>query len=210
MRVKGLECTTFGAYHLPRTASEPSRLSHLQLSLPKEMAIPRKSRYDKGKGKVNHNLLEDHPVVSSRDSPRAKDGKEKTTILDFFTGTRPSGEVTVPIKECNPLIIPSRKITLSIEENNSSRVPPPGVLHPFVSSSAINPIDLPTIEKTQEIHQAEVEVMEPYSSNEMGRGGASSSLLESMDDEVTGLQWEDLTVNQIFAENPDPTRSSNS
>jgi hypothetical protein len=47
------------------TASEPSRLSHLQLSLPKEMAVPRKSRYDKGKGKVNHNLLKVPPVVDS-------------------------------------------------------------------------------------------------------------------------------------------------
>jgi hypothetical protein len=195
---------------LPRTASEPSRLSHLQLSLPKEMAVPRKSRYDKGKGKVNHNLLEDPPVVSSQGSPWAKDGKEKTMILDFLTSARLSGEMTVLIKEHNPLISPYREITLSIEENNSSGVPPPGVLYPPASSSAINPIDLSTTEKTQEIHQAEEEVMEPSSSNEIGRGGASSSLLESMDDEFTGLQREDLTVNQIFAENSDPTKPSNS
>jgi hypothetical protein len=192
------------------TASEPSRLSHLQLSLPKEMAVPRKSRYDKGKSKVNHNLLEDPPVVNSRGSPLAKDGKEKTTILNFLSSTRPSREVTVPIKKCNPLIIPSMEITLSIEENNPSGIPPPGVLHPLVSSSATNPTDLLTTEKTQEIHQAEAEVMEPSSSKKIGRGGTSSLLPEFMDDEVTGLQRENLTVDQIFAENLDPTRPSNS
>jgi hypothetical protein len=116
---------------LPRTTSEPSRLSHLQLSLPKEMAVPRKSRYDKGKNKVSQNLLEDSPVVNSLGPLRAEDGKGKTTILDFLTGTHPSREITVPIRENNPLVIPSREITLSIEESNPSGIPPPGVLHPL-------------------------------------------------------------------------------
>jgi hypothetical protein len=40
---------------LPTTASESSKHPHLQLSLPKEMAFPRKSRYDKRKHKVNQN-----------------------------------------------------------------------------------------------------------------------------------------------------------
>jgi hypothetical protein len=79
-----------------------------------------------------------------------------------------------------------------------------------VSSSATNLIDLPTTGKTQETNQAETEVMEPSSSNEMGRGEASSSLPEFMDDEVTGLQRENLTDNQIFAENPEPTKPPNS
>jgi hypothetical protein len=51
--------------------------------------------------------------------------------------------------------------------------------------------------------------MEPSSSNEVGRSGASSSLPDFMDEEVTRFQREDLLVNQIFAGNPDPTRPSN-
>jgi hypothetical protein len=44
--------------------------------------------------------------------------------------------------------------------------------------------------------------MEPSISNEVDRGGASSSLLESMDDEVTGCPRESLIDDQIFAEDP--------
>jgi hypothetical protein len=68
-------------------ASEPSKHSHLQLSLPKEMAFPRKSRNDKGKHKVNQNFLEDPSLVGPFGPLRAKDGKRKTTILDLLTST---------------------------------------------------------------------------------------------------------------------------
>jgi hypothetical protein len=126
---------------LPTMASEPSKHSHLQLSLSKEMAFPRKSRYDKGKHKVNQNLLEDPPLVGPIGPLRAKDGKRKTVILDLLTGTRPSREIIVPIKESNPLIIPSREITIHAEESNPLVIPSLGVSLPPLPSSATNPIE---------------------------------------------------------------------
>jgi hypothetical protein len=52
--------------------------------------------------------------------------------------------------------------------------------------------------------------MEPSISNEMERDGVFSSLPEFMDDEVTGFSRENLIGDQIFAEDPTPTRPSNS
>jgi hypothetical protein len=52
--------------------------------------------------------------------------------------------------------------------------------------------------------------MEPSTSNEMDRSGASSSLPEFTDDEVTGFPRESLIDDQIFAADPTSTRPSNS
>jgi hypothetical protein len=196
---------------LPITTSESSQHPHVQLSLPKEMAFPRKSRYNKGKHKVNPSFPEDPPLVNSFNPLRAKDGKGKTMIFDLFANTRSSKEVNVFIKESNPLIIPSRDITLIAEESNSLVPPSLGVSHPPLLSSATNPTKLPMTGEIQETPYSEAEAMEPSASNEMDKGGASSLQPEfADDDEVTGFPKGNSTDDQIFATNPTSTRPSNS
>jgi hypothetical protein len=196
---------------LPITTSESSKHPHVQLSFLKEMAFPRKSRYDKGKHKINPSFLEDAPLVNSFSPLRAKGGKRKTMIFDLLTGTRPSREVNVSIKESNPLIIPSREITLIAEESNSSVPPSFGMSHPSLLSSTTNPTKVLTIREIQETPLAEAEAMEPSASNEMDKGGASSSLPEiADDDEVTGFPKGNSSDDQIFAANPISAKPSNS
>jgi hypothetical protein len=196
---------------LPITTNESSKHPHVQLSLLKEMASPRKSRYNKGKYKINPSFLEDAPLVDSFSPLRAKGGKGKTTIFDLLAGTRPSREVNVSIKESNPLIIPSKEITLIAEESNSSVPPSLGVLHPPLLSSATNPTKVLTTKEIQETPLAEVEAMEPSASNEMDKGRASSSQPEiADDDDVTGFPKGNSSDDQIFAANPIFARPSNS
>jgi hypothetical protein len=80
-------------------AFEPLRQPTLQLSLSKQTAFPRKSKYDKGKGKVGNNLPEGPTAVGPLSTVRATDRGEKPTILDLLIGTRPSRDVTVPFEE---------------------------------------------------------------------------------------------------------------
>jgi hypothetical protein len=85
------------------------------------------------------------------------------------------------------------------------------VSHPPLLSSATNPTEPLTTGETQETHHAEAEAMEPFASNEMDRGGASSLQPEfSDDDEFTGFPRENLIDYQIFAADPTSTRPSNS
>jgi hypothetical protein len=160
-------------------ANELSKQPRLPLSIPKEIAFPRKSRYDKGKNKVNQHLLEDPPLVGPFGPLRETDGGEKTTILDLLIATRPSREITVPVRENNPLVAQSL-----------------GTVEPLAT------------EKTHEPYYAEAKAMEPSTSNEMDRGGASLLLPEFMDDEITRFPREGLTVDQILAEDLASTRPS--
>jgi hypothetical protein len=76
---------------------------NLYLSFSRETAFPRKSRYDKGKGKVSHNFREDPTPVGPFSMVRANKG-EKVTILDLLAGTCPSRKVTIPFKENRSLV----------------------------------------------------------------------------------------------------------
>jgi hypothetical protein len=96
----------WSSYHevFPIKASELSEQSNLQLSLPKETAFPRKSRYDKGKNKISQDLLESPSLVGPLGLLRATDGGEEITILELLTGTHLSREITVPFEENNPSV----------------------------------------------------------------------------------------------------------
>jgi hypothetical protein len=174
-------------------ANKLSKQSNLQLSLPKETAFPRKSRYDKGKNKVSQDLLESLPPVGPLGPLRTTDEGEKITILDLLTGTHSSREITIPFEENSP----------SVSEPLRVAFPPP-------LSSAIIPVESSATRETQEPNHAEAEAMEPSIFDEMDRGGASSSLPEFMDDEVTRFSRENSTGDPIFVEYPTPTRPLNS
>jgi hypothetical protein len=191
-------------------SNESSHHPRVQLSLPKEMAFPRKSRYDKGKNKANPSSPEDPQLVDSFTLLQIEDGREKSIIFDLLAGIRPSREVNVSVKENNPLIIPSRDITLIAEENSSSILPSLGVSHPPLLSSGIDPNEILTTREIQENPHSEAETMEPSASNEMDKGGAFSSQPDFMDDdEVTRFSKGHSAGDRIFAANPDSSRLSN-
>jgi hypothetical protein len=173
------------------------------------MAFPRKSRYDKGKNKANPSSPKDHPLVDSFTPLRIGDGRKKSTIFDLLAGTRLSREVSVPVKENNPLVIPSRDITLVTEGNNSSIIP--SASHPPLLPSATDPTKFPTTEEIQENPHSEAETMEPSTSNEMDKGKAFSSQPDLIDDdEITGFSKGHSTDDRFFAANPNFSRPSNS
>jgi hypothetical protein len=129
---------------------EPLRRPLAQLSLPKEMAFPRKSRYDKGKSKVDPNSSEDPQTVGSLSTLCIEGRKDISTVFDLLASTRPSREVSVSVRENNPLIIPSRDISLIAKGSDSLISPLLEVAHPpSLPSIADSPV-LPAIGAIQE------------------------------------------------------------
>jgi hypothetical protein len=157
-------------------ANELSMQPNLQLSLSKDTAFPQKSRYEKGKGKVIHHLLEGPTPIGPLGMVWVTDKGEKTTIFDLLVGTCPSREVTIPF-----------------EENRSLVLEPLHVASPPLTSSTIVHLEPHALGGTLEPNHVEMEDMEPSASGEMDGNGASSPLPEFMDDEVTELPTKNLT-----------------
>jgi hypothetical protein len=193
------------------TTNKSSQSPRIQLSLPKEMAFPRKSRYDKGKNKANPSSPEDPQLVDSVVSLRTEGRRDISTIFDLLADTRPSREVSVPVKRNNPLIVPSRDMTLIAEGSNSLIPSPLEVLHPPLPSSATDPPELLTTGAIQEDPHPEAETMEPSASDEMDKSGAFTLRPDFMeDDEVTGCLRGHSTDDQFFPTNPNLSGPSNS
>jgi hypothetical protein len=193
------------------TTDESSQHPRVQLSLPKEMAFPRKSRYDKGKNKADPSSPEDPQLVDSFTSLRTEGRKDLSTVFDLLANTRPSREISVSVKENNPLIIPSRDVSLIAEGSNSLILPSLEVAHPPLLLSATDSPDLPMTGAIQENPHSEAETMEPFASNEMDKSGVFSLQPDFMDDdEVTGLLKGHSTNDRFFTANPNFSGPSNS
>jgi hypothetical protein len=172
-------------------ADELSMRPNLQLSLSRETAFPWKSIYDKGKGKVSHNFREDPTLVGPLSVVQANKG-EKVTILDLLASTRPSGEVTIPLKENRSLVFESLHV-----------VSPPS------TSLATIHLEPYALGETLESDHVEVEGMEPSAFEETDGSGIPSLLLEFMADEVTGLPMENWFGGPTFIEGPTTIEPSN-
>jgi hypothetical protein len=189
--------------NLTLTIDEPLRRPRVQLSLPKEMAFPRKSRYDKGKNKADPSSPEDPQSVGSFSTLRTEGRRDISTVFDLLTNTRPSREVSVSVRENNPLIIPSRDISL-IAKGSDSLIPPLlEVAHPPLLPSFADSPDLPTTGAIQENPPSDAETMEPSASNEVDKSGAFPLQPDPMDDdEVTGSLKGHSTNDRFFTANP--------
>jgi hypothetical protein len=135
-------------------ASELLTQPTLHLSLSKETAFPRKSRYDKGKSKVSHNLLEGPTAVGPLGLVWVIDKGEKMTILDLLVGARPSREVSIPFEESGPLVSEPLPVT-SLPQTSSAIIP----LEPRVVGETLGP------------NHDELEDVEPFAVEEMDRSG---------------------------------------
>ncbi|KAE8055764.1 hypothetical protein FH972_012586 [Carpinus fangiana] len=174
------------------------------------MAFPRKFRYDKGKNKVNPDASEDPSLVDPVIPLRIEGKRDVSSIFDLLATTRPSREVSVPVKRDNPLMIPSRDMTLIAEGSNSPIFTPLEVLHPPLPSSTTDPLELLTTRAIQEDFHPEAEIMEPSASSEMDKSGAFTPRTDFMeDDEVTGRLRGLSADNRFFQTNPSSGGPSN-
>jgi hypothetical protein len=191
------------------TIDEPLRRSRAQLSLPKEMAFPRRSRYDKGKNKADPSSPKGPQSVDSFSTLHTESRKDISTVFDLLAHTRPSREVSVSVKEGNPMIIPSRDISLIANGSDSLISLLLEVAHPPLLPSIVDSPDLPTTGAVQEHHASGAETMEPSASDEVDRSGAFPSQPDPMDGgEVTGSLKGCSTNDRFFAVNPNIHGSS--
>jgi hypothetical protein len=182
---------------------EPLQRPLAQLSLPKEMAVPRKSRYDKGKSKVNPNSLEDPQPVGSLSALCIGGRKDISTVLDLLASTHPSREVSVSVTENNPLVIPSRDMSLIAKGSDSLISPLFEVTHPPSLPSVADSSVLPAIGAIQENAPSDAESMEPSASNEADRSEAFPSQTDPMDDgEAVGSLRGHSANGRFFTANP--------
>jgi hypothetical protein len=166
-------------------ASELLTQPTLQLSLLKQTAVPRKSRYDKGKNKVSNNLLESPTTVGPLGTVQVTDKGEKTTILDLLVGTRPSREVTVPFEESGSLV-----------------AAPLLVASPPLTSLAIIPFEPRAVGEILEPEHDELVGVEPFIVEETDGSGAFLPRPEFMTIESANFPKENLTGGRALVESP--------
>jgi hypothetical protein len=147
-----------------------------QLSLSKQTAFPRKSRYDKGKSKISNNLLGGPTIVGPLGAVRVTDKEEKITILDLLIGTRPSKEVTVPFEESGSLV-PMPLPIASLPQ----------------TSLAIIPFEHHVVGETLEPEHDELVGVEPFIAEEIEGSGAFLPRPEFITAEATDFSKENLT-----------------
>jgi hypothetical protein len=154
-----------------------------QLSLAKPTTFPKKSRYDKGKGKVRNNSQEVPVTAGPFSIEGIADRGERLTIFDLLIGTRPSREVAIFSEECG----------------SPAAVLLPDVLLPRVSSATV-PFEHVIIGNPLELEHDEPMEAEPFASEDILpiEERRWDALLDSTDIEARESRKEGSTNNRVI------------